>query len=182
MILCLDVGNTRVKMAVMEAGRILAGESVATPVKRRDEAIRRVSSAVLALDGVVFSSVVPDAAPGVAESVNVATGLRPAAVTYRSVFPFELAVAEPERVGIDRLCSAAGALPGKRRNAIVVDAGTAVTVDMIRDGRFLGVRYDRTVHDSRRARFRYRRGARGGPASGEPGGDCFTARHHRRAG
>jgi type III pantothenate kinase len=129
-------------MAVMEEGRILAGESVATPVKPRDEdlelAIRRVSSAVLALDGVVFSSVVPEAAPGVAESITIATGVRPAAVTHRSVFPFELAVSEPERVGIDRLCSAAGALPGKRRNAIVVDAGTAVTVDMVRDGRFLG--------------------------------------------
>ena len=142
MILCLDVGNTRVKLAVMEAGRIVAGESVATPMKRRDEtlelALRRVSSAVLALDGVVFSCVVPEAAPGVAESVNITTGFRPSAVTHRSVFPFDLAVAEPERVGIDRLCSAAGALPGKRRNAMVVDAGTAVTVDVVRDGRFLG--------------------------------------------
>jgi len=141
-ILCLDIGNTRVKLAVLEEGRVVAGESVATPRKRRDEnlelSIRRVSSAVLALDGAVFSSVVPEAAPGVAESVNITTGLRPGAVTHRSVFPFELAVAEPERVGVDRLCAAAGALPGKRRNTIVVDAGTAVTVDVVRDGKFLG--------------------------------------------
>lgn len=142
MILCLDVGNTRIKLALVEEGRVIAGETVTTPGKRRDAdlelAIRRVSSAVLALDGVVFSSVVPEAAPGVAESITIATGMRPSAVTHRSVFPFELEVPEPERVGVDRLCAAAGAVPGKRRNAIIVDAGTAVTVDVVRDGQFLG--------------------------------------------
>ena len=102
MILCLDIGNTRIKMAVVEAERILACETVTTTNKRRDPelelAIQRVSSSVLALDGVVFSSVVPEAAPVVAESVTLTTGIRPAAVTHRSVFPFELDVPEPERV------------------------------------------------------------------------------------
>lgn len=142
MILCLDVGNTRVKLAVVDGGRILAQESVPTPAQRGGSdlplAVQRVASAVLELEGVVFSSVVPEVGPVVAEAVTVATGMRPAAVTHRSVFPFELAVREPARVGVDRLCAAAGALPGKRRNAIVVDAGTAVTVDVVRDARYLG--------------------------------------------
>jgi type III pantothenate kinase len=52
-----------------------------------------------------------------------------------------LAVAclEPEKVGRDRLFAARGALELCRASAIVVDAGTALTVDAVReDGTFLG--------------------------------------------
>ena len=56
-------------------------------------------------------------------------------------FPLEIDVRAPERVGTDRLAAAVAA--NKLRNphhaAIVVDAGTAVTVDLItRDGVFRG--------------------------------------------
>lgn len=55
--------------------------------------------------------------------------------------PIEIAVDFPEKVGIDRLLNGVAALSRrpKNRNAIVVDAGSAVTVDWIDDrGRFRG--------------------------------------------
>ncbi len=47
--------------------------------------------------------------------------------------PVKVNVAEPSRVGIDRLLNAVAALPrlGKGQPAIIVDAGSAVTVDYI---------------------------------------------------
>jgi type III pantothenate kinase len=55
--------------------------------------------------------------------------------------PCQPAVAEPHRVGIDRLAAGAAAAAVKPRDSgvIVVDCGTAATVDLIAaDGRFLG--------------------------------------------
>jgi type III pantothenate kinase len=56
-------------------------------------------------------------------------------------FPLEIDVRAPDRVGTDRLAAAvaANALRAPQRSAIVVDAGTAVTVDLItNDGVFQG--------------------------------------------
>ena len=56
-------------------------------------------------------------------------------------FPLEIDVRAPERVGTDRLAAAVAAneLRAPQRSAIVVDAGTAVTVDLITsDGVFRG--------------------------------------------
>ena len=56
-------------------------------------------------------------------------------------FPIRIDVEFPERVGADRLAGAVAAnvLRGSGRSAIVVDAGTAITVNAISaDGKFLG--------------------------------------------
>lgn len=56
-------------------------------------------------------------------------------------FPIELRVRRPERVGADRVAAAVAAsrLRAAGRPAVVVDAGSAVTVDAIDEsGRFLG--------------------------------------------
>lgn len=55
--------------------------------------------------------------------------------------PLKVAVEQPERVGIDRLLGAVGAnrLRESGRPAIVVDAGSAITVNLVgADGAFLG--------------------------------------------
>ena len=61
-------------------------------------------------------------------------------LTYLDV-PLEIRVDEPARVGIDRLLGALGAnrLRDPGRAAIVVDLGTAITVDLVEaDGAFAG--------------------------------------------
>jgi type III pantothenate kinase len=61
-------------------------------------------------------------------------------LTYNDV-PIEIRVAEPARVGIDRLLAALAAdrLRQRDRAAIVVDLGTAITVDLVDlDGAFAG--------------------------------------------
>ena len=61
-------------------------------------------------------------------------------LTYRDV-PLAIRVDEPARVGIDRLLAAVAAdrLRQRERAAIVVDLGTAITVDLVEpDGAFAG--------------------------------------------
>ncbi len=50
---------------------------------------------------------------------------------YHVDFPLTIDLPEPERVGIDRLAAATGALTLEQPPLIVVDAGTAITVDLV---------------------------------------------------
>jgi type III pantothenate kinase len=81
---------------------------------------------------VVLTSVVPRVA-----------GLLPAGcdlhlVDHTSELPFRLEVAEPANVGPDRLCNMAAAAAAGLSSALVVDAGTATTFDLLLDGAFVG--------------------------------------------
>ena len=142
MILAVDIGNSRVKCAVVDGGRIIGREALSTA--RCDNAttvadmIRRVATAVLSVERAVVSSVVPPVTVKVMRAIEDQTGGRPRLVDYKTRLPFRLAVAAPARVGADRLCAAAGALGLRRRNAVIIDAGSAITVDVVRDGVFLG--------------------------------------------
>ena len=95
---------------------------------------------------VILVASVHDAAAAVLEMAlaeESATGRRPLRqrrIGYADL-PRPPALAEPQRVGIDRLAAAAAAavLKPEAEGAIVVDCGTAATVDMVApDGRFLG--------------------------------------------
>jgi type III pantothenate kinase len=57
----------------------------------------------------------------------------PTLLTDKSLIPIEVDVDFPEKVGIDRLLNAvaANALRGEDQPAIVVDTGTAITVDVV---------------------------------------------------
>jgi type III pantothenate kinase len=64
-----------------------------------------------------------------------------AVVTDRSTFPIEIDVEHPERVGLDRLLNAIAAQRLRQANqpVVIVDSGTAVTVDYVnRRGAFAG--------------------------------------------
>jgi type III pantothenate kinase len=66
---------------------------------------------------------------------------RPCLVRSSEGFPLEILVEHPRRVGLDRLLSAVAAsvITGRQRPAVIVDCGTATTVNLVReDGAFLG--------------------------------------------
>jgi len=134
-ILALDRGNYALKAALLESGIIMRRwrETEAHPEKT----IRRIL-AECTPSGVVFSSVVPAWTMGVMrvlEKIDIGPVV---AVEAGIKLPFELAVDAPEKLGPDRICAAAGVFAAGEREAVIVDAGTAVTVDVLsRDG-FLG--------------------------------------------
>jgi type III pantothenate kinase len=153
-ILVADVGNTRIKLASVAPPDAVAGGGLPRVSRRQDvlsrdfrlENLRRwleaaaPTAAVLLVAGVNESAAARlEAAVAEASAVTVRP-IRQRRV-IRADLPLEVRVDQADRVGIDRLAAAAAAAQVRRpdRAAVVVDCGTATTVDLISaDGAFLG--------------------------------------------
>ncbi|MBN2583091.1 MAG: type III pantothenate kinase [Planctomycetes bacterium] len=137
-----DVGNTRVGFALVEGGRIrqvvrvpLAGlDGLATCLQlAREDGGRPVDAPV------VVSSVNPRMTERLRDTVAQFTSGPFLVARQDFPIPMPIDVERPERVGIDRLLAALAAWRTVRGSVIVVDVGTATTVDAVDgDGRFLG--------------------------------------------
>lgn len=142
MILAVDIGNSRIKSAVLDGSTVVGREAVETGrlnvTAFLDGVLRHVPVAPRELDDVWVSSVVPAVTGDFAGAIRRHTGITPRLVDHRSRLPFLLSGDAPAGIGTDRLCAAAGAVGARRRNAVVIDAGSAVTVDIVRHGVFLG--------------------------------------------
>ncbi|MFI5281382.1 MAG: type III pantothenate kinase, partial [Gemmatimonadales bacterium] len=89
-------------------------------------------------DRSILASVVPLATEAIADGVVIATGTVPTIVTAANL-PIRLEVDEPLTVGADRMINTLAASRLFGVDTIVVDFGTATTLDCItKDGRFLG--------------------------------------------
>ncbi|MGB8855008.1 MAG: type III pantothenate kinase, partial [Pirellulales bacterium] len=151
-VLLADVGNTRIKLAaVIEP----AAPQKLPVIGRRQDLVSRDFrpenfaawlEAAAAGPALVLVAAVHHAAAARLEAVIAELTVtrrhpvRQQRITHAHL-PIEVVVAEPQRVGIDRVAGAAAAavLAQPRRAAIVVDCGTATTVDMVDpNGRFLG--------------------------------------------
>lgn len=136
--LCVDIGNTAIKLARVSNRRVstlcvVASTAGAAPLAR---AIRRAAGE--GVDAVAVSSVRPQSTALVRLQLRAELGIDPLVVTARRKLPIVVDTRRPARVGIDRICAACGALPGAARDAIVVDAGSAITVDLVLGLRFTG--------------------------------------------
>jgi type III pantothenate kinase len=65
---------------------------------------------------------------------------KPVVIRSSEFFPIDIQVDEPRRVGLDRLLNAvaADAVRDSDKQAIIVDCGTATTVDLVSSGSFCG--------------------------------------------
>lgn len=151
-LLLADVGNSRIKLAAVAE---IGGRGGLPTVRRRQEIeirglrkdiLRQWLAVVAPGPAIMLIASVHDAAAGVLEMAlaeESATGrrrLRQRRIGHADL-PIRSALAEPDRVGIDRLAAAAAAAVIKpaAEGVIVVDCGTAATVDCVApDGRFLG--------------------------------------------
>jgi type III pantothenate kinase len=139
MVLCVDAGNRFVKYALVSRGRLIRlGRRDTRDPARLVSGMRRYAGELARVEGVVVSSVVPSLNARLARTLRGVTGRTPLFVGYRSPLPFRLAVAAPSRLGVDRICAASGAVRRGARSAVVVDVGSAVTVDLVARGVFRG--------------------------------------------
>ena len=140
MILSIDIGNTTTKLALVRGARVASRAVVAADASARavDQIVMRLLRGARDLDGAAVCSVRPAATDGVVRTVMRRTGFHPTVVNHRTPMPIGIAVRQPARLGTDRLCAACGALHGRRRDAIVITVGTAITVNLVRNRVFLG--------------------------------------------
>jgi type III pantothenate kinase len=147
-ILVCDVGNTETTLGVYEGSEIRAHWRIMTGVPRTadefglllrqlliDEGIKPTS-----IEGAAIASVVPRITGPLVEACKSWLQDRPVIlIDARSKLPITLDVEEPMTVGADRIVNTLAASQLFKRDAIVVDLGTATTFDCITaEGVFLG--------------------------------------------
>ena len=146
LLLTLDVGNTNVCAALFDGERPI-GDVVRFPSDREATSADwhgRFRSGVpipagMRVSGAILGSVVPplDAPLGDAVRELFDVPLVDAAPIVRRILPILLA--EPEAIGVDRLLDALAAKERYGAPVIVVDVGTATTLDLVdRSGAFAG--------------------------------------------
>ena len=157
-VLLADVGNSRIKLAVVSDEGIdaadVAGRRLPTVTQRLDldshgfrpaNLENWLNQAAPTTAVVLVASVHDAAAARLEAAITELSATRHRSLRQRRIvhgdLPLEIMVAEPHRVGIDRLAAAAAAGLVRRpgRGVIIVDCGTAATVDLVSaSGAFLG--------------------------------------------
>lgn len=147
MILAFDIGNTETTAALFDGARVGSHWRLTTSLPRTpDEYVLLIRSlfASANLDvGVVNGSAICSVVPPVTQTLSHAClevfGRSPAMIDARAALPVKLLVDEPYTVGADRIANTLAASRLHKRDAIVVDLGTATTYDCITaDGAFIG--------------------------------------------
>jgi type III pantothenate kinase len=137
MIVAIDAGNSAVKVAGVTDGRPGAVIRIASiPVDRA--ALARVLDDV-AEPGIelVMVSVVP-AWTAAVRDLAIA-GRRPLLVADATTIPLPVSLEHPAQIGADRLLAAWAAREAHGAPVVVVDLGTATTIDAVdAEGRFVG--------------------------------------------
>jgi type III pantothenate kinase len=138
--LCADAGNSFIKIALVDrgrVGRVVTVESSA-PARVIEAAAVRAVRGHADFGACAFASVYPPANRALAAALRRVSSRVPLEVTHRCALPVRMGVRNPSRVGTDRICAAVGALGARGRGAVVVDVGTAITVDLVTDRVFRG--------------------------------------------
>ncbi|HEY7525024.1 MAG TPA: type III pantothenate kinase [Candidatus Limnocylindrales bacterium] len=145
MLLAVDVGNTNVTIGLVRAGALVATRRAATrPASTADE-LELLLDGLLRLDGLglgdVEAFVVASVVPRQTENLEriAANRDRPLLIAGAGTVPLAIRVDRPDEVGADRLVNALAAARLHGAPAVVVDFGTATTLDCIApDGAYVG--------------------------------------------
>lgn len=147
MLLAIEQGNTNSLFAVHDGENWIAQWRSATePSRTADEyvvwlsqlmAMRKLDLGVL--DACVISSVVPQSIFNLRNLSRRHLGIEPLIVGENIELGIQVRTVKPSEVGSDRLVNALGALAVHSPPLIIVDSGTAITLDVIGiDGAFEG--------------------------------------------
>jgi type III pantothenate kinase len=145
MLLALDIGNTNVTIGLFRAGAFLGTRRAATNHRATTDEFELLVSGLLELDGISVADVDAIALASVVPNLTVAVerfaerrDVRCVTASAGSV-PLAVRVDRPYDVGADRLVNALAAARLYGTPAVVVDFGTATTLDCVAaDGAYVG--------------------------------------------
>ncbi len=137
--LLIDLGNTRIKWAVQDGAGLGLVQRLAH--ENRFPAALAADWAELEPERVFLASVAaPSVRQGLMEFCRRRWALQPKIARPRArALGVTVAYAVPQQLGVDRWLALIAAHTQKRLPALIIDAGTAVTYDLLRqDGQHLG--------------------------------------------
>ncbi len=137
-----DIGNTSLKCAIASGGKLqhLAVADHATLSGQKLGRVIRELASTGEVDGAIACCVAPAHGKAVREWWGAATRLPLVFLNHRMKMPIALkGYPSPATIGADRLASASASYATCKGRHMVIDAGTAATIDCIdTDGRFMG--------------------------------------------
>ncbi len=147
MILAVDIGNTQTVLGLFENDELDGHWRVSTDTALTTDELRVKIAGLLAIDGrawsdidgVVISSVVPKLTTTYEHVAERATGRAPMIVGPGLKTGMPIHYDNPHEVGADRIVNGVAAFAALGGPVVVVDFGTATTIDVIdAEGAYLG--------------------------------------------
>jgi type III pantothenate kinase len=145
MLLALDIGNTNITIGLFRAGALLATRRAATNPRATTDEVELLLDGLLRLDGMAIADLdaiaLASVVPALTGAVEAIAGRRdrPLLVASAGTVPLAVRVDRPDDVGADRLVNALAAARLHGTPAVVVDFGTATTLDCVAsDGAYVG--------------------------------------------
>lgn len=147
MLLAIDIGNTNIAIGVFEGERLRATWRLATDVHKLADEYAALLLDLLPLEGLAFadidhaiiSSVVPPLVTTFEESCRRYFEVSPIVVGSGIKTGVRISTDNPREVGADRVANAAAAHRLYGGPLIVIDFGTAITMDVVSEkGDYLG--------------------------------------------
>jgi type III pantothenate kinase len=137
----LNVGNTRIACATFVAGELLG--VTRHRIDQRSEWQNAIVRAWASLEGrdaaIVAASVNPPLTEAIEHVVDLVTGREVVWVGKGIDLPIGILTDKPAETGVDRILNIAAAYEQIEAACVVVDAGSAITIDFCNDnGDFLG--------------------------------------------
>ena len=134
--LCIDIGNTTTHYGVLEGARVLWEERFPTKLliaNRSVEMVKRLNllkAKGFEWEGVALCSVVPVATESLWVQLKGCSA-RVFQLSYEDCPGLAINYPEPKEIGQDRLANAIGAQVGFGTPVVVLDMGTAITLDVV---------------------------------------------------
>ena len=142
MLLAIDVGNTQILIGLFDSGRLLDQWRLATHAERTSDEYSVLIGQLIGevdVDGIAISSVVPRATAALRDMATRYFGFAALVVEPGVRTGMPILTDDPKEVGADRIVNAIGAYDRYGGPAIVVDFGTATTLDAVSArGEYLG--------------------------------------------
>lgn len=142
MILCIEVGNTAIKLGVFEADVLKKYLLAKTEKNKTADEYQMVFESLLKeyrISGAIISSVVPELTNIIYEATYKYCGLKPKILNRELKTKLPIKIDNPTELGSDFICTAIGALKEYSAPLIIADLGTATKLSVIdNNGSFIG--------------------------------------------
>jgi len=145
MLLAIDIGNSNLTIGLVRAGALATSRRAATQPRATVDELELLIDGLLRLDDASFADVSAIASASVVPSLGAAIEAiatrreRPLVVAGPGTVPLAIRIDRPNEVGADRLVNALAAARLHGTPAVVVDFGTATTLDCVAaDGAYVG--------------------------------------------
>lgn len=130
MLLAIDIGNTNTNLGLFNKERLLRGYSIPTEQKSYLSTLKKIFDRNK-IDDAIVCSVVPKSTLILEKELRKISGKSPQVTGRDIVVPIKNLYRKPKQVGQDRLVNAYAGIVLYDAPLIVVDFGTAITLDVI---------------------------------------------------